>query len=134
MSLRYLLDTNTVSLALRGKAPTVVERLRETQREIVGISVITAMELQFGLAKTPSLKLRPTVERFLEVMEVVPLDRRVERPYAELRALLEKRGRPIGALDTMLAAHALALEATFVTNNTKEFRRVPNLRCEDWCR
>ncbi len=128
----YLLDTNTVSLALRGGAPQMVARLQATEREDVAVSVLTAMELRFGLVKTPSTRAREVVERFLDTIKVMPLDRSVEKPYGEVRAALEAKGRPIGALDTILAAHALALRAVLVTNNVREFRRVRALRCEDW--
>lgn len=132
MTTHYLLDTNTVSLALRGRAPGVVSRLRETPRDHVFVSVVTAMELRFGLAKHPTTRARVVVEEFLDTVPVLAIDRSVERPYAELRAALEKRGRPIGALNTIIAAHALASGAVLVTNNLREFRRVPKLRCEDW--
>lgn len=134
MSTRYLLDTNIVSVALRGRAPSVVERLQETERESVAISVVTAMELRFGIAKNPVTRVRRIVEEFLEVIPVLTVDRAVERVYGEMRAALEKRGHPMGALDTIIAAHAVALNAVLVTNNTKEFRRVRELSCEDWTR
>ena len=134
MGTRYLLDTNTVSLSLRGQAPAVVERLRTTERDDAAISVITAMELRFGIAKNPTTRVRRVVEEFLEVIAVLPIDRNVENVYGELRATLEKQGRPIGALDTIIAAHAVAVAAVLVTNNRKEFRRVRGLRCEDWTR
>lgn len=128
----YLLDTNTVSLALRGRAPQAVERLRATRREDVAVSVVTAMELRFGLAKNPSTRARAVVEQFLDTVKVLVLDRTVERPYGDVRTALERTGRPIGALDTILAAHALAVRAVLVTNNIREFRRIRGLRCEDW--
>lgn len=128
----YLLDTNTVSLALRGRAPRAVERLRETERDDVAVSVLTAMELRFGLAKNPSTKARLVVEQFLDTVKVVGIDRSIEKPYGEIRATLERLGRPIGALDTIIAAHATALRAVLVTNNAREFRRVRGLVCEDW--
>jgi tRNA(fMet)-specific endonuclease VapC len=128
----YLLDTNTVSLALRGRAPGAVERLRATDRDDVAISVLTAMELRFGLAKNPTTRARTVVEAFLDTVRVVPIDRTVEKPYGEIRAILERRGRPIGALDTIIAAHAMAVGAVLVTNNLREFRRVRGLTCEDW--
>lgn len=130
----YLLDTNTVSLALRGQAPRAVDRLRATDREDVAISVVTALELRFGIAKNPSTRVRAVVEQFLDTMQVLPVDRAVEKPYGDIRAALEGRGRPIGALDTVIAAHSLALRAVLVTNNVREFRRVRGLRCEDWTR
>jgi tRNA(fMet)-specific endonuclease VapC len=128
----YLLDTNTVSLALRGRAPRAVERLQATERDDVAVSVVTAMELRFGIAKNPSTRARTVVEQFLDTIKVLPIDRAVEKPYGDLRAVLERQGRPIGALDTIIAAHALALRAVLVTNNAREFRRVRGLRCEDW--
>lgn len=128
----FVLDTNTVSLALRGRAPHIVERMRATQRDEVAISIITALELRFGIVKTPWTRVRMVVEQFLDTVKVLPLDRMVEKPYGEVRASLERTGRPIGALDTMIAAHALALRAVLVTNNLREFRRVRGLRCEDW--
>ncbi len=128
----YLLDTNTVSLALRGRAPRVVDRLRQTARKDVAVSVVTAMELRFGLAKNPSTRARDVIEQFLETMTLLTLDRAVERPYGDVRAALARSGRPIGALDTIIAAHAMAVRAVLVTNNLREFRRVRGLRCEDW--
>jgi tRNA(fMet)-specific endonuclease VapC len=128
----YLLDTNIVSLALRGHAPRVVERLRATERDDVAISVVTAMELRFGVAKNPSTRVRTVVEEFLDTIHVLTIDRALEKPYAEIRAALERRGRPIGALDTIIAAHAVAVRAVLVTNNLREFRRVRGLRCQDW--
>ncbi|MET0593266.1 MAG: PIN domain-containing protein [Polyangiaceae bacterium] len=128
----YMLDTNTVSLALRGRAPRAVDSLRDTQRSDVAISIVTAMELRFGLAKNPTARARDVVERFLDTFTVLPIERAIERPYGEIRAALEKTGRPIGCLDTIIAAHALAVRAVLVTNNVREFRRVRALRCEDW--
>jgi tRNA(fMet)-specific endonuclease VapC len=128
----YMLDTNTVSLALRGRAPRAVGYLRDTERADVVISVVTAMELRFGLAKNPSTRARDVVEQFLDTVTVLPIDRGIERSYGEIRAALEKSGHPIGSLDTIIAAHALTVRAVLVTNNTREFRRVRALRCEDW--
>ena len=106
--------------------------MREIERDDVAVSVVTAMELRFGIAKNPSTRARAVVEQFLDTVKVLPIDRAVEKPYGELRALLERAGRPIGALDTIIAAHALALRAVLVTNNAREFRRVRALSCEDW--
>jgi tRNA(fMet)-specific endonuclease VapC len=128
----YLLDTNTVSLALRGRAPRAVDHLRDTARQDVAVSVVTAMELRFGIAKNPSTRARAVVEQFLDTITVLPVDRAVEKPYADIRAALERSGHPIGCLDTIIAAHALAVRAVLVTNNVREFRRVRGLRCEDW--
>src|SRR5688500_16522404 len=129
---RYLLDTNTVSLALRGRAPRAVDYLRDTERADVAVSVVTAMALRFGLAKNPSTRARDIVEQFRDAVTVLPIDRSIERPYGEVRAALEKSGHPIGCLDTIIAAHALTVRAVLVTNNLREFRRVRAVRCEDW--
>ena len=132
MSPEFLLDTSTVSLAIRGEAPVAVERLLHTPRERVAISVVTEMELRFGLAKNPATRHRGPVERFLATVPVARLPDGIAGAYGRVRADLERRGTPIGALDTIIAAHALALGCVLVTNNTRELRRVPRLRCEDW--
>ena len=128
----YMLDTNTVSLALRGRAPRAVGYLRDTERTDVVISVVTAMELRFGRAKNPKARARDVVAQFLDTVTVLPIDRGIEQPYGERGAALEKSAHPIGCLDTIIAAHALAVRAVLVTNNLREFRRVRALRCEDW--
>jgi tRNA(fMet)-specific endonuclease VapC len=128
----YLLDTNTVSFALRGRAPRVVNRLRRLKRERVGISVVTAMELRYGVTKNPTAVVRVAVETLLQTMVVVPLAPSIAEAYGVLRAQLERAGTPIGALDTIIAAHAVDLGAILVTNNLREFGRVPGLDCEDW--
>lgn len=128
----YMLDTNTVSLAIRGRAPRAVAHLRDTKREDIVVSIVTAMKLRFGLAKNPATRSRDRVEQFLDTVVVLPLDRQAERPYGEIRAALERAGHPIGAHDTIIAAHALSVRAILVTNNVREFRRVKGLKCEDW--
>ncbi len=96
------------------------------------MSVVTAMELRFGLAKNPSTRARDVIEQFLDTIPVLALDRTVEKPYGDVRAALKRSGHPIGALDTIIAAHAMAVRAVLVTNNAREFRRVRGLHCEDW--
>lgn len=128
----YLLDTNTVSFALRGRAPRVVRKLSTLKRERVGISVVTAMELRFGLARNPAASVKVAVETLLQTIPVVPLMPTVASSYGAIRAELGRLGTPIGALDTIIAAHAVDLAAILVTNNLGEFGRVPGLDCEDW--
>lgn len=129
----FFLDTNIVSFALKGRAPAVPERLAKLERSSVGVSVITLMELRYG-ASLPgrSTRYHTIIDRFEGRMPVYPLTSTVSRLYGEIRAELRSSGRPISALDTIIAAHALSLDATLVTNNTSEFERVPGLRIDDW--
>lgn len=129
----YLLDTNVVSVLLKGRSPRAVQALASKPRSNVGVSVITEMELRFGLEKHPApAKLRPIVEGFLSTVRVLELPSDIASVYGRLRWSLERTGRPIGPLDTIIAAHSMALGAILVTNNTREFGRVTGLRCEDW--
>lgn len=130
---RYLLDTNVVSRVLKGTSPRAVERLSATSRSKVGVSVVTHLELEFGLAKHPSPgRLRPVVESFLRTVAVHEFPPEMASTYGHVRWELERAGRPIGPLDTLIAAHAVALGMVLVTNNAREFGRVQGLRCEDW--
>lgn len=129
----FLLDTNIVSFALRGHAPAVPARLAKMERSIVGVSVITLMELRYG-ASLPgrAWRYQEVIDRFESSMPVYPLTGAVAKTYGQLRASLRSAGTPIGALDTIIAAHALSLDATLVTNNLSEFQSVPGLQTVDW--
>lgn len=132
MAVRYLLDTNTVSYVIKGIFPHVRERLLKVPISEVGISVITEAELRFGVARLPQgTKLAIVVEEFLLRVEVLPWDSPAARHYARLRTVLEEHGEPMGNLDLMIAAQALAVEAILVSND-HVFRRVKGLRVEDW--
>ena len=133
MKSSYLVDTNIISLALEGRSPQATRRLAGTSRDKVAISVITEMELRFGLAKHPAPhRLKPVIDTLLETITVLPLPENIAITYGRVRAELERLGRPIGPLDTIIAAHAIALGAVLVTNNLRRFGRVKGLRCEDW--
>lgn len=132
MAIRFLLDTNTVSFHIRRSSPGLQRRLRRTKASEVALSVITEMEIRYGLARNPALRIAPLVEDFLASISIVPLTSEVATHYARARADLDARGTPIGPLDLMIAAQGLALKATVVTTNLKEFRRVRGLRSEDW--
>lgn len=127
-----LLDTNIISYALRDPKKRVTSHIATVPREQVAMSIITAMELRFGLSKTPSARNKAIVEAVLATMPVANLPDGIAPIYGALRADLERSGTPIGPLDTIIAAHALALGCVLVTSNMKEFRRVARLRCEDW--
>jgi tRNA(fMet)-specific endonuclease VapC len=132
MAVRYLLDTNTASYVIKGNLPRVREQLVKVPMAEVGISVITEAELLFGLARLPqAVSLRAAVEEFLLRLDVLPWDSDAAEHYAQLRAVLEKKGQPMGNLDLMICAHALALEAVLVTGD-RVFRRVVGLTIEDW--
>jgi tRNA(fMet)-specific endonuclease VapC len=129
---RYLLDTNTASYVIKGNFPRVRERLLKVPMTEVGISVVTEAELRFGIARKPeAVKLRTAVEEFLLRVEVLPWDSAAAEQYAEVRADLERTGKPMGNLDLMIAAHALAAQVVLVTHD-HVFRRIKRLKIEDW--
>ena len=130
--IKYMLDTNICIYVINARPAAVLSRFRRERLGEIGISTITAAELAFGVAKGKSQRNRDALEMFMAPLEVLPFDACVIWRYGELRTELESRGQPIGALDTMIAAHALAANAILVTNNTREFSRVPGLRLENW--
>jgi tRNA(fMet)-specific endonuclease VapC len=132
MLTRYLLDTNMASCVIKGNIPRVRERLLRVPMAEVGISVVTEAELRFGVARKPeAVRLKTAVEEFLLRVEVLPWDSEAAQHYARVRAALEGVGEPMGNLDLMIAAHALAAQAVLVTHD-RVFRRVKQLKIEDW--
>lgn len=127
-----LLDTNTCIYIINRRPPEVFEHFAGREVGEVAISSITGAELTFGVAKSGSRKNRDALDKFLAPLVVLPFDETAMREYGELRSHLERQGQPIGALDQLIAAHALALDAVLVTNNEREFRRVPRLRLANW--
>ena len=131
MASHYMLDTNTVSHIIK-RQPQAIARLMEVPMHSVCISAITAGELAFGLAKRPqAVALGEAVNEFLRRVEVMPWDGAVAQTYGTLRAELQKNGRSLAALDLQIAAHALHLKATLVSND-KAFAQVGGLAVEDW--
>jgi tRNA(fMet)-specific endonuclease VapC len=134
MPVRYLLDTNMASYVIKGNVPRVRERLLKVPMAEVGISVVTEAELRFGVARKPeAARLKLAVDEFLLRVEIMPWDSQAAQRYAALRSTLEDSGTPMGNLDMMIAAQALAAEATLVTHD-RVFRRVKQLKLEDWTR
>jgi tRNA(fMet)-specific endonuclease VapC len=128
----YLLDTSTVIYSFKGMG-RVKERLLETERRLVAIPAITLFELETGVAKAPeSVRLRSQLDTFVKAIRVEPFDEPTARVAARIRAALEGHGEPIGPFDTLIAATAVACDATLVTHNTRQLRRVEDLRLEDW--
>jgi tRNA(fMet)-specific endonuclease VapC len=132
VAVRYLLDTNIASYVIKGNFPRVRERLLKVPMAEVGISVVTEAELRFGVARRPeAATLKRVVEEFLLRVEVLAWDSEAAQQYGLIRAALEKDGAPMGNLDLMIAAHAVAAGVVLVTHD-HVFRRVKGLRVEDW--
>jgi tRNA(fMet)-specific endonuclease VapC len=132
MANRYLLDTNTASYIIKGNIPAVRLRLMKVPMAQVAISTVTEGELRYGVARRRDAgPLQVIVEEFLLRAIILPWDSDAARQYGQLRALLEKEERPMGNLDTMIAAHALALGIILVTHD-QSFARIKKLKMEDW--
>lgn len=133
--MRYLLDTCVLSDFARGEANTL-RRIKATPPEHVAISSVTVMEVEFGLALDPqrARRLAPVMHVLLEAVTVLPYEAADARATATVRAALQKRGRPIGAYDVLIAGCALARGLVLVTSNEREFRRVGGLRLDNWRR
>lgn len=128
----YMLDTNLCIYVINSRPAIVLERFRLERIGDIVISSVTAAELAFSVAKSGSVRNRQALDMFLSALEILPFDESVIWHYGDLRTDLERRGQPIGTLDTMIAAHALSSNTILVSNNTREFERVPGLRLENW--
>ena len=126
-----MLDTDTVSFALRGRGAVAAHLLEHRPSEMC-ISSITLAELRFGAEALRSRKLHALIDTFIGSVAVIPFDPAAADRFAPVAAALARRGEPIGTFDTLLAAHALARGLTLVTNNTKHFQRVGGLKTENW--
>ena len=130
----FLLDTDTCIYALK-QSPAVLDQLLSKSREEIVVSVITEAELRTGAAKSSSpVKTLRLVENFLGPLALAEFTSDDAIAYAHIRAKLERAGTPIGPLDTLIAAQAIARKLTLVSNNEREFRRVPGLQLENWTR
>ncbi|ANI79380.1 type II toxin-antitoxin system VapC family toxin [Sphingobium sp. EP60837] len=130
----YLLDTDILSDLVRHPRGVIGARITALPAEAVSTSIIVASELRFGAERRGSERLTAQLEGILKRLPVLPLADDADRHYGVLRASLERHGTPIGANDMVIAAHALALDATLVTVNVRAFARVPGLRVENWLR
>lgn len=128
----YLLDTNILSAVVKQPASPLARRIAMMSREDYCTSLVAACELRYGILKKGSPNLAEKVNQLLTRVGVLPLKAPVDLHYAEVRVALEKMGQPIGHNDLLIAAHARALELTLVTDNVREFSRVPGLRVENW--
>jgi tRNA(fMet)-specific endonuclease VapC len=132
--MRYLLDTNVVSDLVRNPRGNIAQHIRKVGEPQVCTSIIVAAELRYGAAKKSSARLSAQLETVLGALEVLPLNAPADAIYGSLRTELERAGKPIGANDLLIAAQALALGYTIVTDNEKEFARVADLRRQNWLR
>lgn len=131
--MKYMLDTNICVQVIRHKSPDLLRRLTQHSIAEVGISSITVAELQFGVHRSSQpARNQHALEQFLIPLAILDFDYESARAYGLVRAQLEARGTPIGSLDTLIAAQALSQDLVLVTNNTREFARVPGLVVEDW--
>jgi|SRR5690348_11930121 tRNA(fMet)-specific endonuclease VapC len=135
---RYLLDTSVVVDLLRTNSSAIRKRLTERSNNVIGLSVITLCELQFGLElranKYPHLREseQQKLSTVIDPFQWFPLTKDVIHSYGRIPSHLHVSGTGIGPLDTLIAAQAISLDAILVTSNVQEFRRVPKLRLEDW--
>ncbi|MCB2146524.1 MAG: type II toxin-antitoxin system VapC family toxin [Deltaproteobacteria bacterium] len=131
--MKFMLDTNICIYIIKRKPANVIERFKQTEISQIGISSITLSELSYGVSKSS----RPgqnqmALAQFIAPLEILPYPDDAAHYYGDLRTRLEKMGTPIGSLDLLIAAHALSVGCRLVTNNEKEFARIPNLKIENW--
>jgi tRNA(fMet)-specific endonuclease VapC len=131
--MKVMLDTNICIYIIKQQPESVRQKFAAFPVGDLGISVITLAELEYGASKSSQpTRNREALEQFVSPLEIAPFDRRAALVYGKIRALLDKRGRPIGSMDLLIAAHALSLDIRLATNNVREFKNVPGLRVENW--
>ena len=128
----YLLDTNAVSNLADAPAGPIARQIAKVGAENVATSIIVNAEIEFGLELKQSKRLRAQMEEVFSVLPILSFEQPADQRYGALRAELKRQGRPIGPNDLLIAAHALALDATLITTNVGEFSRVPGLKIENW--
>lgn len=132
--MRFLLDANAISDLVRHPHGRVAQHIQRAGEDQVCTSIIVAAEIRYGAAKKRSPRLMMRVGEVLERVQVLTFESPADETYADLRASLERRGQPISANDLLIAAHALATDLTLVTGNVRDFKRIRDLRCENWLR
>jgi len=130
--MRYMLDTDICIYVVNERPTVVLNRFREHEAAGLGISAVTAAELYYGVARTGSERNLRALRQFLAPLQIAPFDHAAAQACGSLRAWLASQGTPIGPYDTQIAAHAFTLGVALVSNNTREFARVPGLRVENW--
>jgi len=131
--MKILLDTDICIYMIKNNPPEVRRRLQDVAPGDACLSAVTVAELQYGVAKSAAKEKNAlALEAFLLPLTILPFDMDAARAYGRLRAFLEAHGTPIGGMDMLIAAQAIAHDCMLVTNNTKEFQRVPDLQCQTW--
>ena len=130
--MRFLLDTNICIYVINERPAGVIAQFLAHETDGIGVSAITASELYWGAQKSGSRRNLAALDQFLAPLIVLDYGLSAAKIYGELRAILARKGTPIGPLDLQIAAHALALGTTLVTNNQREFKRVPGLSLSNW--
>lgn len=130
--MRRTLDTNICSYVLRRRPAQMVVRFRQLDRQQLWFSAIVAAELRFGAEQLGSTRFQAAVEAWLSGFQLCDWPLAATHHYARLRAQLEAKGTPVGNLDLMIAAHALAEDSVVITNNAREFHRIPGVAVEEW--
>jgi tRNA(fMet)-specific endonuclease VapC len=131
--MKIMLDTNICIYIIKHQSAAVLKHFLEYQVGDISISSITLSELRFGVAKSMHReKNSKALDAFIIPLEIISFDEEAARIYGDIRANLEKEGKPIGAMDMLIAAHAISLGIPLVTNNTREFSRIPALNIIDW--
>lgn len=131
--MKYMLDTNICIYIIKRKPVTVINYLKNISVSDIGISTITLSELEYGVEKSQHKQQNKiALLQFLTPLEIVPFEDLAARAYGRIRHALDRDGQPIGALDMLIAAHAISLKSILVTNNEREFRKVPGLKVENW--
>lgn len=129
----FMLDTNTCIYLIKQKSRNLLKRFNNHSVGDIGISSITLAELQYGVAKSLYVdKNREALAEFILPLEIADFDEKAAESYGTVRTGLEKAGKPVGSMDMLIGAHALSLDVTVITNNIKEFRKIKNLKVEDW--
>ena len=131
--MQYLLDTNICIYIIKQKPPQVLSKFKATKPGDIAVSSITVAELEYGVHKSAHrIKNKQALEKFLLPLVIANYDYHAAMHYGKIRADLEKKGTPIGALDNLIAAHAMSLGIPVITNNEKEFSRIEGLRVINW--
>ena len=132
--MKYLLDTNICIYIINEKPKKILRKFERYPVHEFGISSVTHAELQYGVEKSKNKNTnQDALHEFLLPLTILPFHgNRMVTFYGEIRVLLESKGKTIGPLDILIAAHALSLDLTIISNNIKEFSRVPKLKCENW--